>query len=290
MNRTEMMRRISQLAFAMFAAAGVSCAHRSVEPLPSNPEKQFASTQPAVPENGSPRRAVTRLTGWRWVLAGWQHQYLLKEGPAHRGANFAKLVNALAGVAQSERPVTEIEVIELLGWPDYEKFDQHGGAYAYIYSDRQRGDMIAGVQVDATGTVILVNTFLKRNTDLHLFHQYKPWPEGRFPGFEERYQPQPGSGFLGIQLDDTHAAGLTIHAVVPDSPAAVAGLEAGDVILDMDKKAVVDEEPLDFVRHVADLHPRHEVVMRVRRANRGSGSREFDLTLTVGSRPASTSK
>lgn len=178
------MQRMAKIISVMLVAVGASCAHRSAEPLGS---KEFASTTPPLPENVESARVLRRLTGWRWLLAGLQQQYLLKEGPAHRGVNFAKLVGALRGVAESEPPVTEIEVIELLGWPDYEEFDVHGGAYAYIYSNGGRDDWIAGAQVDANGTVILVDTLERKAADLHLFHQYKPWPEGKFPGLKGKF-------------------------------------------------------------------------------------------------------
>jgi hypothetical protein len=206
LNVTKMMRWTSQIIFVMLAAISGSCAHQSADSLRSSPKKQFASTQRALPENGGSPSAVRRLTGWRWLLTGLQHQYILKEGPAHRGANFAKLVNALRTVARSEPPVTEVEVIELLGWPDYEKFDRYGGAYAYIYSNRLPEDSIAGVQVNASGTIILVDTFKRDVADLHLFHQYAPWPEGKFPGLEEGDHPIPGSRKTTEKVPSTTAA------------------------------------------------------------------------------------
>lgn len=278
-----MMRRIGRVFLLTLLAAGVSCAHRPAESLPDKPQRPIASTQPALTESGAPPRPIVRLTKMRWVLCGLQHEYLLKEGAAHRGASFAKLVNGLRRVMKFEPPLTEVEVLEVLGWPDYEKLDRHGGAYAYVYSDRHPEDVVARVQSDADGTVILVDIVARDAADLHLFHQYKPWPEGKYPGLD-KYIPKPGSGFLGVQTDDGRGAGITINTVLPDSPAAAEGLQVGDVILRLGNVAVGNE--IDFIWQVADVPPGQSVVMRVRRAYGGSESREFDLPITVGSRPA----
>lgn len=64
-------------------------------------------------------------------------------------------------------------------------------------------------------------------------------------------------GWLGARFadhrDDGVAAGARIEAVEPDSPAAAAGLQVGDVILGLGARDVADAEDLDFVLSMSDV-------------------------------------
>ncbi|NCF12781.1 MAG: PDZ domain-containing protein, partial [Verrucomicrobiaceae bacterium] len=57
--------------------------------------------------------------------------------------------------------------------------------------------------------------------------------------FAER--PVKGSGFLGFASTDTDD-GLLIGEVLEDGPAANAGIETGDVILELEGEALTDKE------------------------------------------------
>ncbi|NIP87142.1 MAG: Do family serine endopeptidase [Planctomycetales bacterium] len=93
-------------------------------------------------------------------------------------------------------------------------------------------------------------------------------------------------GWLGISIQELTAeladsfgvpadvTGVLIGDVLPDSPAAKAGLKAGDVIVDMDKQPV--RKPGAFRNRVASLAPGSTVRIAVMR---DGTRREFEVTL-----------
>jgi putative serine protease PepD len=83
--------------------------------------------------------------------------------------------------------------------------------------------------------------------------------------------------FLGV-TSAPHPAGAEIQGVTPGGPADGAGLQAGDVITDVDGAPVSD--PDDLSRLVSGLEPGDEVEVQV---NRDGEERTFDVEL--GTRP-----
>ncbi len=59
-------------------------------------------------------------------------------------------------------------------------------------------------------------------------------------------------------------AGVVVTAVDPDGPAAEAGFEAGNVILDVGGKAVTDANDISKALHDAQAQGKHDVLMRVK--------------------------
>jgi S1-C subfamily serine protease len=99
---------------------------------------------------------------------------------------------------------------------------------------------------------------------------------------------QPGAtgqrprAFLGIALDmarEGERAGAAVREVTPDSPAAKAGLQPGDLIVKVGERDVKDPEDLmtEVVRH----KPGEALKFHVVRAGQ-----ERDVTVTLGERPA----
>ena len=82
----------------------------------------------------------------------------------------------------------------------------------------------------------------------------------------------------GDNVRDAIAAGAVIASVTPSSPAAKAGLQAGDVILMVSQRAV--HNPFDWEAALLDLRVGDNVPLRVRR-----GSREFELSVRVQDLP-----
>jgi membrane-associated protease RseP (regulator of RpoE activity) len=112
-----------------------------------------------------------------------------------------------------------------------------------------------------------------------------PTPDDR-PSTDDRPQlpdvpdaPEPGSAYLGVSVDATSDAdGVEISEVAPGSPAADAGLEAGDVITEIDGDAVTDFADLASV--ISDHDPDDEVEITYERDGEST-----TLTVTLGERP-----
>jgi serine protease Do len=98
------------------------------------------------------------------------------------------------------------------------------------------------------------------------------------------------SGYLGIQTEEVtrenfskfglaKVQGVAVEKVLENSPAAQAGVEAGDVILKFDGEEVSSVRKL--MRLINEVAPDHEVVLIVSR-----GGREREIGVTLGKRPA----
>jgi serine protease Do len=109
----------------------------------------------------------------------------------------------------------------------------------------------------------------------------------------DRDAPRPGvrvepSGRLGITvtpLSDQLAAyfgakgGVLVSSVVPDSPAAAAGLKAGDVVTSINGRAV--SAPGDVIEDVRRSRPGDALTLEVVRDRKASS-----FTVTLPERPA----
>lgn len=99
-----------------------------------------------------------------------------------------------------------------------------------------------------------------------------PMPGGMPRGRQER-------PFLGVRLEDNEDA-LTIAEVSPDSPAAEAGLEAGDVITELNGEDVTTAEA--FVQSIQALETGAEVVLTIQRGAE-AGEETLEITAALGS-------
>ena len=99
-----------------------------------------------------------------------------------------------------------------------------------------------------------------------------------------------GGGYLGVQSQDVtkenfskfglrEVRGVAVEKVLENSPAARAGLQAGDVIVKVDGEQVTSAKKL--TRLISEIAPDHQAKITVLRA-----SGERDLTATIGKRPA----
>jgi serine protease Do len=95
-----------------------------------------------------------------------------------------------------------------------------------------------------------------------------------------RFTPNPKSGFLGIALpqgpDDLTPR---IEEVIPDTAAAKAKLEKGDIILTIDGEMIKDAPSVP--KKLGKYKPNEVVTIRVKR-----GSEEKEFKITLGKRPA----
>jgi serine protease Do len=170
--------------------------------------------------------------------------------------------------------------------------DIHSGPYDdYIQIDApiNRGNS-GGPLFDARGQVVGINTAIFSPSGGNVGIGFAiPASTARSVIAELRDHGQVERGWLGVQIQPvtkeiaaalgrTDGEGALVAAVLPDSPAAVAGLRAGDLILSLDGKAVKDFK--DLPRMVAAISPGTEVAITL---ERGGNSRS--LTLAVGEMP-----
>lgn len=100
------------------------------------------------------------------------------------------------------------------------------------------------------------------------------YPFGAMPGMP---MGQAGQTWLGVQLARV-PGGVEVVGALPDSPAAKAGLKAGDVILELDGQPVTDP---DGVRQLVLAHkPGQKVDLKVKRDDK-----EMMITVELGASP-----
>jgi len=119
---------------------------------------------------------VRRLSNERQVVLGAQQQYLQNEGASHRGRLFYKLVSAIEEAKRKEPPVTEVELLELLGPPDYEDSGEDGQGYIYLFDVNAKKDLFVIFNIDAMGYLLDVGSNMTSQLDRKLFKPHKPWP------------------------------------------------------------------------------------------------------------------
>jgi predicted metalloprotease with PDZ domain len=85
--------------------------------------------------------------------------------------------------------------------------------------------------------------------------------------------------FIGATEEDAAHPGAVVRQVTPDSPAATAGLQNGDVITRVDGRQV--EDPQTLLNVLAQHKPGDKLKFQVERAGK-----EKSLEVTLGSRPA----
>lgn len=85
--------------------------------------------------------------------------------------------------------------------------------------------------------------------------------------------------FLGVMLaGEEGATEIVIQDVVPDSPAAKAGLKSGDIILKMEKKEY--KEPSELVKAVRAKKPGDKITLVIKR-----DGKEMEISATLAEPP-----
>jgi S1-C subfamily serine protease len=155
-----------------------------------------------------------------------------------------------------------------------------------------------GPLLDAAGQVIGINTAIERDSTGIGFaipiDIARPIMAQALAG-QELARPYVGIRYVQIDLKvkkdknlsvdhgaliepTTDAAGNTLPAVTPDSPAAKAGLKAGDIVLEIEGQTVDSEHPLDAL--LTSYAPGQAVKLTILR----DGS-QVEVSVTLGTRP-----
>lgn len=101
---------------------------------------------------------------------------------------------------------------------------------------------------------------------------------------EEHGSDYPQEGFLGLLMMPAKNDGVRVVRVLPDAPAAAAGISSGDLITAINGQMLPDSLDREAVLHnaydaLADIKPGETVAMTVKR-----GDRRFNVALTAAVR------
>jgi putative serine protease PepD len=137
-----------------------------------------------------------------------------------------------------------------------------------------------GPLADASGQVIGMNTAVSTNGQGIAFaipiDRVVPLVDSLKKGTVTRT----GRGFLGVSITAAQNGGAQITAVTPNSPAASAGLKAGDVIVAIDNQPVATNA--DAADTIGSLSPGTKVTIKYQRGNSTN-----TVTVTLATTPAS---
>jgi hypothetical protein len=254
-------------------------------PATTRPIASLLTTQAAV----APHQSVRRLTTLRAVLLGLQQEYEAGEGPNRRGKRFEALVGAIDSVRWKEPPLTEMELLEWLGPPDYGDSDERGASYLYLYDRFGAKDWYVEFELDRNGNIREIGYNATSTRDLKTL---RPFSVLHLAKVGVRNHAVVGDGYVGIQLGDLEwhqdghvyvgSFGVAVGAVAANSPAARAGIKSGDRILKLDGKRV---EANEFRDRVVQLRPGQVVTFSVlRKKDESADPEERKIEVTIGSR------
>jgi hypothetical protein len=99
------------------------------------------------------------------------------DGAAHRGKQFATLTGAVEEVIRLEPPITEVELLEILGQPDYGISDQRGAEYIYLYDRNTHRDWAVIISVGVDGLVSGIGWNATSALDVWRLPVYPAWPK-----------------------------------------------------------------------------------------------------------------
>ena len=111
--------------------------------------------------------------------------------------------------------------------------------------------------------------------DVKLGRLGKLWDSdlGRRPGREAEEEPVKARPSLGVMLE-RDAEGAKVYEIVPGSAAAKAGIEAGDVVLEIDGEAI--RTAAEMAENIGGRKPGEKITMRL---SRGEGEETLEVQL-----------
>ena len=137
-----------------------------------------------------------------------------------------------------------------------------------------------GPLADASGQVIGMNTAVSNNGEGIAFAIPIDRIMPLVDSLKKGTVTTTGRGFLGVQITAAQSGGAQVTAVTPNSPAASAGLRAGDVIVAIDDQPVATNA--DAADTIGSLSPGTKVRIKYQR-----GSSTNTVPVTLAATPAS---
>ncbi len=159
----------------------------------------------------------------------WQRLAILAAGPAMNALLPVALLTAVFMLPQSV-PVTDVAITEVAPGSPAEAAGVRAGDLAREADGRRvrtSGDLITAINLRLGADTRWIVERDGRLIELRIA--------------EARVAPPPGQGAVGVRLAD---GGLTVAGVAPGSPAALAGLHEGDLILSAGGRRVLDADGL----------------------------------------------
>ena len=168
----------------------------------------------------------------------WQRLAILAAGPAMNALLPVALLTAVFMLPQSV-PVTDVAITEVAPGSPAEAAGVRAGDLAREADGRRvrtSGDLITAINLRLGADTRWIVERDGRLVELRIA--------------EARVDPPPGQGAVGVRLAD---GGLTVAGVAPGSPADLAGLREGDLILSAGGRRVLDADGLrDALAQPAD--------------------------------------
>ncbi len=132
----------------------------------------------------------------------------------------------------------------------------------------------------------------QQTPNFNLPFQQLPFGSGQVPA------NNPGGPYLGVEFETltpevaasenmTGTTGALIKSVVAGSPAAQAGLKAGDVVIAVNGQAVDNNN--DLRARVAQLKPNDKITLTIVTGTANGPTNQHDVTATLGEQPTSQS-
>lgn len=148
--------------------------------------------------------------------------------------------------------------------------------------------MIGSLQPDDEITVRVLHGDDERTLDLTVGERNGQPYLGLQPyvGGQRMLTPDPDVEAPDVEKLEMAAPGALITEVVPDSPAAEAGLEAGNVITAVDGKAL--DETTDLASAISQYKPGDEITLEV--AQSADDEDRSEITVTLGENPDQSDK
>ncbi len=159
----------------------------------------------------------------------WQRLAILAAGPAMNALLPIALLTAVFMLPQSV-PVTDVAITEVAPGSPAEAAGVRAGDLAREADGRRvrtSGDLITAINLRLGADTTWIVERDGRLIELRIA--------------EARVDPPPGQGAVGVRLAD---GGLTVAGVASDSPAGLAGLREGDLILSAGGRRVLDADGL----------------------------------------------